>query len=98
MLKHHSNLLTIVTFFMSSAGKIEGMQEFSSSTCFIVGASHIKIISLHIAVFNKNAILHFWANLHLLKDYPIKLPQKWFDSFSCTNQTHTNLRIFACLI
>ena len=51
-------------------------QSFSSS-CFIAGDIRINI--------NKNAILNSWDNVHLLKHYPIKCPQKCLDSFNCTN-------------
>ena len=49
-----------------------------SSSSFIAGNSHIKIISSHAAVFNQNAILCFSNNVHLLKYFPIKLPQNCY--------------------
>ena len=47
-----------------------------SSSYFIVGNSHMKIISSHTVVFNKNAILRFSDIFHLLKLSPKKVPQK----------------------
>ena len=55
-------------------------QNFSSS-CFIAD-SHIKVIWLHVVVFTKHDILDFWDNVHLLKYYPVKVPQNCFDSFN----------------
>ena len=46
----------------------------------------LKIIPLHTAIFNENASLYFLDNVHLLKHYPIKLPQNRFDSCNCPNQ------------
>ena len=45
-----------------------------SSSCFIAGDSHVKIICLYIAVFNEHDILHFRDDAHLPKHYPIKKP------------------------
>ena len=69
MSKRHNILLTIASFFMSSAEKIGGLRNLKlsfSSNCFIAGNSHIKIISLHTAVFSKNASLYFGDDVHLL--------------------------------
>ena len=38
-----------------------------SSSGFIADDSHIKIVWLHIVVFSKHYILHFWDNVHLFK-------------------------------
>ena len=57
-----------------------------SSSCFIVDDSHIKIVWLHV-VFREHDVLHFWANFHLLKYYPVKGPQNCFNSFNYWNQT-----------
>ena len=37
-----------------------------SSSCFIANDSYIKIVWLHIVIFRKHDILHFWDNVHLL--------------------------------
>ena len=57
MSKRHSILPTIANFFMTIQEKLR--VKFFESSCFIAGASHIKIISLHAAVFNEDAILYF---------------------------------------
>ena len=72
---------------------IEDMWGFKSSY-FIAGDSHTKIIPLHTAIFNENAILYFLDNVHLLKHYPIKLPQIYFDSFNCPNQAGIQISKF----
>ena len=48
MSKRHNILPTRTSFFISSAGKIEYVQEFKiklSSSCFIVDDSHAKMLS-----------------------------------------------------
>ena len=57
-----------------------------SSSCFIVDDSHVKIVWLHGVVFSKY-IFYFWDNVHLLKFYPVKVPQNCFNSFNYSNQT-----------
>ena len=42
-----------------------------SSSCFISDDRHIKIVWIHIPVFSKHDILHFWDNVHLFKYYPV---------------------------
>ena len=61
MSKSYNILPTIASFFMSSSGKIEacGNSKTSSSSCFIAGDAHIKIIFSYAVVPNKNAILYF---------------------------------------
>ena len=49
-----------------------------SSSCFMTGDSHLKLISLHAVVFNENAILCFPNNVHLLKCFPINVKLLWF--------------------
>ena len=53
-----------------------------SSSCFTANDSHVKIVWLHVVVFNEHDILHFWDNLHLFKYYPVKVPQNCFNSFA----------------
>ena len=57
-----------------------------SSSCFIAGNSHIKIISSHTVVLNENAILSFSDNVHISNYFPMKEPQNGFYSFSSTDQ------------
>ena len=87
----HNILSTRTNFFLSSSGKIESVQEFKiklfSSSCFIADNSHVKIVWLHVAVFSKHDILHFWDNFHLFKFYPVKVPQNCSNSFNYSNQT-----------
>ena len=48
MSKRHNILPRRTSFFISSAGKIECVQEFKiklSSSCFIVADSHVKMLS-----------------------------------------------------
>ena len=61
MSKRHNILPTRTSFSISSAGKIEIVQEFKIklSSYFIADDSHIKIVWLHIVVFCKHDILHF---------------------------------------
>ena len=65
MLKCHNILPTRTSFLISSAGKIESVQEckvklFSLQlNSFIAGDSHIKVVWLHKVVFSKHDILHF---------------------------------------
>ena len=62
MSKRHNILLTRNSYFISSAGEIESVQELKTkffSSCFNAGDSHIKSICLHIAVFKECDILHF---------------------------------------
>ena len=56
-----------------------------SSSCFIVNDSHVKIVWLHVAVFSKHNILHFWNTFDFFKYYPLKVPQNCFNSFSYSN-------------
>ena len=57
MLKRHSILPTRATFFILSAGKIETAQEFKIK--LFGDDSHVKIVWLYVAVFNKNGTLYF---------------------------------------
>ena len=66
-----------------------------SNSRFIVCDSHVKIISSHTVVFNKSAILRFLNNVHLLKYFPIKVPQDCFDSCNCTYQTGIQISKFS---
>ena len=62
MSKRHNILPTRHCFFISSARKIEKVQEFKmnfSSSCFIADDSDIKIIWLHVVDFTEHDILHF---------------------------------------
>ena len=88
--ERHNILPTRTSFFISRAGKIESVQEFKinfSSSCFIADDSHIKNVWLHIVVFSEHDILHFSVNVHLLKYYPVKVRQNYFNSFNYSNQT-----------
>ena len=58
-----------------------------SSGCFTADISHVKIAWLQLLVFTKQDTLHFWYNVHLLKYYPVKVPQNCFNSFNSSNQT-----------
>ena len=51
-----------------------------SGSCFIANDSHVKIVCLHVEVFDKHDVLHFWDNVHLFKHYPVKVPQICFIS------------------
>ena len=64
-----------------------------SSSCFIAKNGHIKTVSLHTVVFNENVSWYFWDNIHLLKHYPVKLPQNSFESLNYTNQTRIQISI-----
>ena len=66
-----------------------------SSSCFIADDSHVKTERLHVVVFSKHDILHFWDNVHLFKYYPVKVPQNCFDSFNCSNQTCIQISKFS---
>ena len=41
-----------------------------------------KIVWLHVVVFTKHDFLYFWGNVHLLKYYPVKVPQNCLNSFN----------------
>ena len=58
MTKRHNILRTRTNFFISSAGKIESVQKFSSS-CVIADDSHVKTVWLHVVYFSKHDILYF---------------------------------------
>ena len=58
-----------------------------SSCCFIADDSLVKIVGLQ--------ILHFRDNVHLLKFYPVKVPQKCFNSFNCSKwNRYASFQIF----
>ena len=63
MLKRHNILPTRTSFFISSVGKIESVQEFKiklfKSSYFIADDSHIKIEWLDIVVLSEDDILHY---------------------------------------
>ena len=85
-------LPTRVSFPISSAGKTESVQKEVQnktflSNCFVIDGSYGEIVWPHVLVFNEHDILHFKDHLHLLKYYPVKETQNWFNSFSCLNQT-----------
>ena len=63
-----------------------------SSGCFTADISHVKIAWLQLLVFTKQDTLHFWYNVHLLKYYPVKVPQNCFNSFNSSNQT--DMKVF----
>ena len=65
-----------------------------SSSCFISNDSHIKIVWLHVAVFRKYDILHFWDNVHLFKYYLMKVSQNCLNHFNYSNQTCIHVSIF----
>ena len=81
---HHTsnNMLSVTLIYRQEVaslfqvqGKFKACQNSKwtfSNSCFIAGDSHIKIIWLHRAVFNKHYILHLANNVHLLKHYPMK--------------------------
>ena len=54
---------------------------------FIADDHPVKTAWLHVVLLTEHFILHFWHNVHLLKYYPMKVPQSCFDSFNCSNQT-----------
>ena len=56
--KTYNILPTKTSFFISSAGKIESVQEFNIK-CLIVDDSHVKHVWLHVVVFSKHDILNF---------------------------------------
>ena len=58
-----------------------------SSSFFIADDSQIKTARLHVVVFSEHDIFNFWDNVHLLKYYPLKVTQNFFNSFSCSYQT-----------
>ena len=66
-----------------------------SSSCFIADDSHVNIVWLYAVVFSEHVILHFWDNSHLFKYYPVKVPQKCFNSFTCSNQTCVKVSKFS---
>ena len=89
MSKRHNILPTITTLFISSAGKIEDMQEFKIKLLellFIANGSHVKKVWLHVIVFWEHGILHILDNVYLFKYYPMKVPQNCFNYFNCSNQ------------
>ena len=61
MWKRHNILTTSTSFFISSAGKIENLQEFKVKFFELefTDVSHMKIIKLHVAVFTEHDLLHF---------------------------------------
>ena len=65
--KHYNILSTRDSFFVSTGGKIESLRQFKvkllSSSCFIAGDSHIKIMSSLTEVSIKNAIFCFSVNV-----------------------------------
>ena len=61
MPKRHNILPTRSSFFISSVGKIESVQEFKinfSSSFFIVDDSHVKTVWLHVLIFSEHDISH----------------------------------------
>ena len=61
MLKRHNILPTRTRFFISSARKIESLQELKiklSSSCFIADDSYVKIVWLHVVNLSEHDILH----------------------------------------
>ena len=57
------------------------------SSSFIADDSHVKfIVKLQKLVLSKRDILNFWENIYSLNYYPVKVPQKYFNSFSYSNQ------------
>ena len=60
--KRHNILPTRADVFISSAGKIESVQEFKIkflSSCFIADDNHVKTVWLHVVVFSEHDILYF---------------------------------------
>ena len=57
------------------------------SSRFIANDNYVKIVWLHVVVFNEHDILHSRDNVHLLKYYPVKVSQHCFYSFNSSNQT-----------
>ena len=87
MSKRHNILPTRTSSFVSSAGKIESMQEFKIKlfdSCLIADDSHVKIVWLQVVVFSEYDTLNCCA--HLFKYYPVKVPQNCFNTFNCSNQ------------
>ena len=82
MSKHHNILTTRTSFFISSEGKMTSVQEFIA-------------VSLQMTlVFSEHDILQFCNDVHLLKYYPVKVPQNSFNFFSCSNQTDQQVSKF----
>ena len=65
-----------------------------SSKYFTDDDSHIKSISSCTVVLKVLTVLYFWDNFHLLKHYPKKAAQNYFDSFNSSNKTSTKISIF----
>ena len=61
------------------------------SSCFIADDSHVKIVLLHVIVFIEHYFLPFWHNVHLLKYFPVKVPQNCFNYFNCLNGGRTQI-------
>ena len=53
--------------------------------CFKADENHRKITCSHSVIFNEDYFLCFWDNIHLFKNYPMKVPQNCFDLFNCSN-------------
>ena len=90
MSRRHNILPTRSRFFISSAGKLKACSNSKwnfSSSCFIAYDNHMKVARQHVTVFTEHDILHLWDNIHLLKYYPVKVPQNCFNSFNCSNKT-----------
>ena len=69
-MKRHNILPTRTSLIFSTSGKSENVQEFKvkpSSSCIITDDIHVKIVWLHIVVFTKHDILHFWDDVDLSK-------------------------------
>ena len=96
MSKRRNILSTIPSLFISNAGNIEDFREFNK-VCRVAASFRATAMwkSYPHIVFNENAIYYFWDNVHLLKHYSIKLPQNWFDSSNCTNQTGIQISKFS---
>ena len=95
MSKHLSILLTRASLFILRSGKIDSEQEFQNKTFREAIDNHIKVVLLHVVVFTEHSILHFLDNVHLLKYYPVKVPQNSFNSVKCLNKTGMQVSKFS---
>ena len=60
MSKRHNILPTRISFFISSSGKMENVQEFKVKLFkyLFTDCSHIKIVWLHVIVFTEHDLVH----------------------------------------
>ena len=81
------NILMTKIFFLSSAGKIESVQEFKMKLFEWMFHCRWQSCKNCIATCSKHDSSHFRDNFHLSKYYPVKVRQICFCSFNYSNQT-----------